>query len=551
MTTLTAAEITAWLADPSAIRGTLIEVNVRLYGAGSDTTRYLSTFSYTTSPSDSPANTCYEAIVAGGLKYTEKMGVGTTPSLSVGDIELRNSDGELDSWLEDSWVNRSVKAYIGDVRWSRDKFFLIFDGIVSDVDSRNRNSINLKIRDKLQRLNTPITELKYEDVYPYPLGTNVTPVHNPLDPTNSIPQVAIPMCFGEVHNLSPVQIDPGNLGYIVHYGRVNDIIEMRDNGIPLSAGGYTLSATTGTITMNYMPAGQLTATIQGDAPGGTFTSKIGPIIRNLVKNYGKVVPNPVAPFGPTTRDGSMISGSYPNAPLGHPVITPSTERFTDSDIDLTNFSAFESANTQDVGVYITGSDNLLSVCQQLANSVGAQLCMGRLGKLQLLKLKTPTVSTFEITEDDMVFNSLTVVSKVEIQGSIKLGYAKNWTVQQTILTNIPEDHRQLFAQQWLKVIATDAVTVNKYNLSTDPDQKDTLLLKQGDAQAEADRLLAIYKEPHKVFRLTGFSPLLDLKLGDEVTLTSTRFGLSAGKLGTVISLQPDWQTAKVVVEVFV
>lgn len=551
MTTLSNEEITAWLSDPSAIRGTLIEASVRIAGDLIDSTKYMSTFSYTTSPTDSPANTCYDAIIVGGLNYTEKLDLKGTTSLSVGDIEVYNSNGELDSWMNDTWSNRSVKAYIGDVRWSRDKFILIFDGIISSIDSRSRSTLNLKIRDKLQRLNTPINNLKYEDIYPYPSGLNVTPVHDPSDATNTIPSISIPSTFGEVFNITPVLIDPANLTYIAHYGPIEGIIEVRDNGKPLATTSYTANLAKGTFSMNRQPAGTITVSLQGDS-STIYSNNIAPLIQKLVTNYGKVMPDPNLPYGPTTRDANIIAGTYPNAPLGTPVITPSEERFSLDDIDADNFTEFNINNPQPVGIYVQGTDNLLTVCQQLVGSVGGQISMSRLGKLKLLKLSSPPLGTpFIITEDDYVFNSLNISSTTEVQGAIKLGFNKNWTVQQNLLTNIPTNHKKLLAEPWRNVIVSDSDTIVNNNLNIMPVQQDSMLIVQEDAAVEAARRLAIYKNQHRIYRFVGFPRLLGLNLGDAVSLTSSRFGLEGGQLGTVISLQPDWITSKVTVEVFV
>ena len=80
--------------------------------------------------------------------------------LSGGDIELDNGDGALDGWLLDVWRNRAIKAWAGDPSWPRADFRLVFDGIIDDVGSSSRETINLVLSDKLQRLNTPITEVK-------------------------------------------------------------------------------------------------------------------------------------------------------------------------------------------------------------------------------------------------------------------------------------------------------------------------------------------------------------------------------------------------------
>ena len=543
MAVLTEEQITEWLNDPLAIRGTLIEANCLVDGI--ETTRYLSTFSYTTSPSDIPSNTTYDNIVVGGVKYTEKLVYNTGGgSLSVGDIELGNFNGELNSWLNDIWTNRSIKAYIGDVRWPRDSFILIFDGIIAGIDSRSRTAINIKIRDKLQRLNTPIFELKYADIAPYPDSSNVTPYTDPTDPNNTVADVFLPVTFGEVHNITPVLIDTGNLVYMLHYGKTKGIVEVRDNGKPLETNSYTFDPEKGTIKMLFQPSGTLTCSVQGDkyietwdsfAPGVTYRQTVASIIRRLVTAYGKTIPDPIT---------------------GSPTANPSLDRFNDSiDIDQANFSSFDENNPQPIGLFSVSRENLLSTCQDLANSIGAQIYMSRLGKLTITKISSPPIGEPRIIDSGSMYaDSMQISDRTTVVGSIKLGFTKNWTPQPNLLTNIPYDHKQLFAEQYSTVIRADSETINNYSFTTYPNQENTYQITQPGAYAEADRRLNLYKVPHLVYSFTGFSDLLDLKLGDTVQLINEKYSLTGATgvgIGTVVSLQPDWSTCKVQVGVFI
>lgn len=550
MTTLTQEQITEWLNDDNAIRGTLIEVQVLPNGSSTEITRYLSTFGFTTSPTDTPSNTTYDSLLAGGIRFTERLDIMGSGSLSVGDIEIINTTGELDSWIHDTWANRRIKAFVGDVTWSRDKFFQVFDGIVVDIDSRNPNSLSLKLRDKMQALNTPISELNYSDIYPYPNSANLSPHYDPTDVNNTVPDLAIPMAFGEIHNATPVLIDPGNLVYIVNYGPINGIIEVRDNGIPLTyPTAYSIDAAKGTIKMNYQPMGVLTVSFQGDSAVG-YKDTCASLIKRLVTGFGKVVPNPTTGT-PTTRTGPVVPGSSP--PIGAPVITPSPERFVDGvDIDSSNFANFESANTQPMGVYVPSKENLLTTIQNLARSVGGALSPGRDGKLRLLKLESPPTGVPFIIEDHMYkLESLQITNRTLVIGAIKLGYNKNWTVEQNLLTNIPPEHRKLFAEDISTIGVFNADTLSKYKLTSLPALEETYLITQQAASVEANRRLDLWSQPHTIYKIIGFSPLFDLKIGDTVQLTNWRYGLETGKLGTVVSLQPNWTTATVEVEIFI
>jgi hypothetical protein len=489
---MTDAEFAAWLADSSAPRLTLIEAVANI--SGTDTTLYLATGAYTTLPTDTPANIAYLPVASNGIKYTERISLSSEASLSVGDIEIDNADGELDEWLTYVWTNRQVQAFIGDPRWPRADFRLVFTGIVADIDTKSRETLNLKIRDKLQRLNTPISEAK--------LGGS-TPNKDML----------IPQAFGEVHNISPLLTDPTTLEYQVHDGAVEDIFEVRDNGKPV---GITKHNSTGKFTLNASPAGAITASVQGDKPS-TYSNTIAKLIQRIVTGFGKV-----------------------------------SDRFDTSDLDLTNLAAFDSAHPQPVGNFLSNRENVLNVCQALASSVGAQMLVSRTGLLRLLQINLPPVSTpVAIGPDQMLQRSLRPVERTTVVAAVKIGYCKNYTLQPGLQTTIPAQHKDLFSTEMLSRTATDSTVQALYKLNTEPVQEDTCLLVGTDAQDEADRRLDLFKEPRTVYQFDGTPDLLTLELGQAVTLTHPRFDLAAGKDGIVVMLAPDWMNGRITVGVLI
>ncbi len=483
---ITDEQFNAWLESPSALRCTLVDMSVRI--SSTETTKYISTVPYVMAD----ASIAYDPILKNSVKYTEQLSTKGA-GLSVGDLELYNPSGELDSWLDYVWVNRTIVAYLGDVRWPKSDFRVIFNGIISDIDSRGRNSVNIQITDKMQRLNTPITEEK-------------------LGGSTANKDALLPLVLGEVHNISPLSTNPAILEFQVHNGPIERIIEVRDNGVIIPT---TDHLTTGKFETVAPIIGTITCSIQGAKPS-TYSNKIADLVQLIVKNYGKA-----------------------------------SQRFTDSDIDLTNFSTFNTNNPQPVGYYVTSRENVLNVCQSLADSVGAQLVMSRLGKLRLIKISLPITSTFSIGESDMVLNSLQISETIPVISSVKLGYCKNWTVQTDLLTGIPQEHKDLYALDWLNSLQTDSTVASIYKLDSEPVQIDTCLLTTSDSDAEATRRLNMNKVPRTVYRFSGTSRLMQLELGQGVTLNNWRFGMNAGKIGQVISLTPDWESARVEVEVMI
>ena len=524
----------AWLIDNTARRCLLVRVGRYKVSTTSEEYVYLSNAGYMPSTADVE----FLPIITGGLKFSETLTLDASPSMSFGDLEINNFDGEYDDWTDSDqfiWSNRTIQIYYGDPSWTssnfaavQSNFELIFDGLISDISVKSRDKITFLLRDKLERLNTPLTENK--------LGTFGT-----WGTSAQSNQAAIkPLVFGEVHNMTPLLVDPSQVQYQVCAENANDIIEIRDNGVPVYVSGSTtiygatITNSTGTIggttfKLAASPGGAITATVQGvktyiDLTDGSLKTGTGVFrIANLI---------------------ALISTQYGK----------SYTKLSASDLDLTNLAAFDAANTQPVGLLVNGPVNVIVACQQLATSIGAQINFTRYGKLQLLRLGVPTADpVIDITTDDIIANSLSITNRTGVIAAAKIGYCKNWTVQSGLLTGIPQAHKDLFAEEWLTVVSTvNATSQARYKLTAEPPvQKDTLLLVTADAQTEANRLKTYYSEPHNIYGFKGTPRMQLLKLGQEVTLTHPRFGLASTKTGQVISLSTDWGTGFVDVEVIV
>lgn len=535
----------AWLEDPSSIKALFIEVTVLNSTNGGSTwaskTMYMSTVGYVTND----AETVFNPILVGKIRFKEAIS-GDRASLSYGDVEIHNSNGDYDDWLDTTkyiWINKNINMYLGDPFWIsadltdfKSKFKLIFTGSITDIDSKSLHTLNIKFADKLQRLNFPITETK--------LGAYGTWAEGQSN-EDSIK----PLIFGEPYNITPVYVDPSQLEYMIcGENLVERIIEVRDNGIPIYSvgdfgtpiyGGIVHSGNNGTFKLLYNPAGTITVTAQGiskhvDLTSGTTT--VGTLVNSYSNNIAEII--------------ALLVTQYGN----------STQKFTSSDLDLTSDAPslvnFAQNNNQTTGIYITSAETVLTVCTQLAASVGATLVISKEGKLQLVKYGQPFttgLSISSITTDNIVQNSFSIRERVDIKPSCTIGYCKNWTVQQGLVTSIPDQNKKDFATEYLTYTAeVPENTKVLFNLTLDPKaQINTLLLETSDAITQAVTQRNIYSSPMNIYSFKGTSSLLSLKLGQSVTLTYPRFGLNNGKQGQVISLSQDWLGGTVDVEVLV
>lgn len=488
---MTDDEFKLWASSPDAARCVLVEAAA--YSGGEEVTRYLSNVGYVTGATDSPANTTYTPCIAGGVSVSETLPINGKASMSWGDIEISNLDGRRDAWLDDVWSGRPIKILVGDVRWPRADFRLVFSGVVEDITARGPDNLNLLLRDKGQRLNTSLTEAT-------------------LDNSTLKTDKLRPLCFGEVHNITPVLVDEGTLTYMVHDGPIEGIIEVRDNGIPVS---YGVNLAQGTFALSATPVGTVTASVQGAKPGGTYLNTVGPLVKHIAKTYGAT-------------------------PLAA------------EDVDDAQIDAFSAAHPQVVGAYYDSRENMLSALQTLAASVGAQVAPSPEGKLQIKKIELPpTGPAASFTASDMVYGTPSVSSTPALQPAIRIGYCRNHTIQRNLQTGLPAAHAELYGLEWLVVQVKDEALAARWNQSTSPEEVSTLLQTRLSAEGEATRRLALWGVRRQVLKFDAFGGAVLLPVGSAATLTHSRFGLSGGKLGQIVGKKTDWLTQKVSFEVLV
>lgn len=516
---LNATQFQSWLEDQSAIRCLLVVA--QYYDGSTEQTVYYSNKNYvsdTTGKSgEIPANTFFNPIITVGLEYTENINLDGSASISFGDLSIDNTQGTNDSLLNYVWANRPIKVYIGDpLKHSTDDFTKIYSGYVSDIGSKDYNSINLRIRDAMQRFNTPISETTLGSLS-NTLASTIIPGYNYSFSTSKDKDVLLPLIFGEVFNITPLLIDPTNLVYMVSNSAIESIIEVRDNGVPLVEGtNYTVDLTRGILSFNYMPAGNITCSVQGIKIAGSYSNNIPNTIKYILKTYG-------------------------------------TAPAVDADLDLATFSTYASSDTQPFGIYLDNKANILEVCQQLASSIGMQLVSTRTGIFTLVRLTIPTLGATNINDDDILENTLSIQDKLEVIAGIKLGYAKNWTVQEALDTGIPPEHKADLAAEWYVSKQSDSSVKTIYKLSTEPEQIDTLLISNSSSQVdtEATRRLNLRKVPRFTYSMECTPKAITLQLGQMITLQYYRFGMSSGVAAQVISISTNWDSGITQVGVFV
>jgi hypothetical protein len=511
MKTLT--QIKAWLNTPSHIKCTLADITElgSQFSNLSSGVLNLSSVAYTDS------GTAYDACIIGGLNFSEQLNLDGAASLSFGAINLVNTYGVNDQFLTYIWNRRPIKIYLGDPSWPKSDFVLIFDGLVQDLTTNGEGELTLSLFDKLQWLNDSLTESTLKSLTGYSEAQKT--VNGVVTPNETI----LPIVFGECFNVQPLFVDNGTFGntgnvYMVHKGLVDNIVEVRDNGVPVEV---VKNLNSGTFALTTTPFGTITCDILGDATG-SYTNTIPGIISKI-----------------------CTSSSYG---------TLSTNRFTSSDLNL-------GTDTRAVGVYINSKTNMLQVCNELAQSINASLISPSVtvnyqtgeisaSKLRLVELKVPSGdAVVELNDDYMVVGTLAITEIFPVKPYVKLGYCKNFTTQQTVAAGINPASK--FDEEYWYILDQNTTNKTLYRDAGTVQETPTLLITTTDATDEATKRLTLWEKPRKLITATYLPHHLFTQLGDIVTIKSSRFGLSNGELGIVYSINRDWITGMVQIGVLV
>lgn len=486
---MTDSEFIAWLKTQDAIKLILVEIQDVNVG-GTPVPFYLSNSSFVSAPTDTPANQFYTPCISGGVSFTETLSLEGKASISFGDIEIANLDGSKDDWLGYIWRNKGINVYMGDPRKAKSDFRLIFSGVINDITASSITALNLSLLSKMDRLNVPISEQVITD----------TEGKNQL----------IPLSFGECFNVTPAISNPVTLEYQVHPSAIEDIIEVRASGYPVS---ITKDLAGGKFTLTNAPYGTVTASIQG---AETYTNTVAGIVQKIISDYG-----------------------------------PSTSRLG-SDIDSVNFSAFDTANPQPVGLYINQQTNKILAIEQLTASLGAAISCTSLGKFRLLKINLPVTASASVDQTDMYYGSLSIAERPLVKAAINLGYCKNWSVQTDgLAAGLAQGTLDIFKLEWYTNESKNTTTGTNYSIPVVDTQQETLLLTQADADNESDRRLALWGTQRMIVSADYYSHMLLTELGDGLTIAHNRLGLSSGKTGMVVQLRKDWINSKVTIGILI
>jgi hypothetical protein len=348
-------------------------------------TKYLSTLTICTSPTDTPANTEYLGRIVNAGKIERSMfsngqtvGKATT---NPGYFELNNADGALDAWLDyavggwsftlkvladkDDHVSTATTVFVGTMR-----------GFAS-VDMRK--TIQLRIRDKLETLDRPLLTERYAG------STNSTGATAEGD-TNMSRQIK-PYSLGFTYQVPAV---PANSFDLIYQGALNAQGTMfaYDGGVLLTPAGppdyATLAALQGATT---------------GASGSGAAIEAGEYATCLALGFVRLAAKPAKTMMLELRNSTTESNNSVGFVAKQMLLYSGVST---ADINTASFDALTSASGNwRCGIFVNDQSTVIDAVSKILNSVGATLISTTDGKFKAVSLGVvPDSLTFNPIFDD-------------------------------------------------------------------------------------------------------------------------------------------------------
>ncbi len=417
-----------------------------------------------------------------------------------GELDLTNTDGGYDFLIQGLAIDgRQIIVKVGLEGDAHDSFYTIFNGTASDWTVQE-DIVKINLIDNAYKLAVTIQPNLYG-------GTSG------VDGTADLKGKRKPRAFGYVKNVSPPLVIPASLVYQVNDGSVQAITAVYDRGSALTfsadyattalliaasipASNYATCKALGFFRLNTAPAGTVTCDVSGDNRGSGFVSTSSDIVRRI------------------------ISSSSIGDPAG---------------LYVPSFDAVLAAQPADIGYWVA-PDDTNTIADALANimgGIGGWAGFRRSGQLEVGIFKTPVgaiphgifdrTDIFEMSREPLP-SFLTPPPY-----RFRAAYGRNWTVQTDVAGSVGATRSSFLAQEdrYSNSVSTSVLLNHPFAVDRNPIQ--SYFTNQADAQAESDRLLALYTGRAAIFRFTvGIQPFA-LDIGDVVNVTYPRWDLTVGR----------------------
>ena len=479
---------------------------------------------YRTLPSDTPSVAVYPPLLAEAFAIDRSVNLdpaSTTMAAAWGRIRLANPDGRYDAIGASRNADaRAVRILRGAKVWdaarrihidpSYGDLIPLFSGLAQPW-FLSETSLDIPIRDATYWLDRPLQSSIYGGAGGYDGSADVAGLPKPKTRGGTFSR--------PIQNVLPVLIDPVNRIYQYNDGP-GTVVRLMEGADPTnilfqadttnlysgstSSGSYRTDNSRGLFQLGATPFRSITADVTGEFPAAGAQTTLADIARHLL-----------------TEDAAIPAGN----------------------VATTTFTATASAYPYEAGVYFGPSQVTgVQAVGALLASAGWKLAPRRDGTLAVFVPRdvageTPVAA---LTPATIVTCVPTPVPSTVTPpaGRIRVGYERNWNPG---MTDISPAVLAMTSKSFLATqdrLATWLSADVSYRRPSDPPPVTGALLVQGDAQATADRLGALWGVRRRVLSVTvPIEVGLAREIGDVVNVRFPADDLRNGRNGLVVGEQ--------------
>ncbi|MDX1491272.1 MAG: hypothetical protein R3332_08295 [Pseudohongiellaceae bacterium] len=388
---------------------------------------------------------------------------------SRGELIVDNTGGVRDHWLTQyKFDGRKIAFLYGSPDWEYSDFRLVFIGVVKQRFGRGKNSLVLKFREPEDYLEQPIQSQTLAS------GPNAGDY--------------VPIIYGDCFNISPVLLDGATHVYQFSDIEATSVSLVKDNGKgPVS---HTVDLAAGTVTLTGAPVGNITIDAVGAKVTGTTLVKAGEIIDHII----------------STRT-NLPAEFYDDAA----------------------FDALDVEIAWEHNLYVSARKTARQVIDEVLKSIGAKLSRNESGAITVVRLGEPLeVADVTIGVDDIRLDSLVATTTELPWSKARLGYRRNYTVQESLDTTLTATERAELAREY-SIVEDENDIAAIHPLATEPELIATTLTTQSGAAERLSAEMALHSVERYFFELQVYAALYQHRLGNTISLVHPRYGFSSGQ----------------------
>jgi hypothetical protein len=280
------------------------------------------------------------------------------------------------------------------------------------------------------------------------------------------------------------------------------------------SGQYATCLALGVFRLGSNPSGQVTADVQGDKTGGSFVATTAGIIRRWVTRVADIA-DPADLYLPSF---DRLNGEQP-APVGY-------------------------------GLTPDDSHTIADVVADMMHGIGGWGGFRKDGLLEVQRFTAPAAqAVFDLTRVEILS-----IKREALPSSLtpppfrqRVPYDRNWTVLSNFAGVVGADRKAYLASRYRLSEASAASIRGDHPFAQDPDIRECYFLLKTDSDAEALRLLNLYRVERALYRITGPRRMLHQNIGDTVRVTFPRWDLSVGRnmIIVAVSANPQKQSGQI------